>query len=115
VKIRYPPSEKRLINLLDQNIAFLINKVPTIKKIILFGSYSRKTPHYGSDVDLLIIVKKRTENDFEKIYETLIEISLEYEWSPLLLSDKKFRELKKEDTAFMKEVIKDGIIICKFP
>ena len=112
MKIRYPPSEKRLINLLEQNIAFLINKVPTIKKVILFGSYSRKTPHYGSDVDLLIIIKKRAKNDFEKIYETLVDLSLEYEWSPLLLLEKQFRKLKKEDAPFMKEVIKDGIVIC---
>jgi len=111
VKIRYPPSEKRLINLLEQNIDFLINKVPTIKKIILFGSYSRKNPHFGSDVDLLIIVKKRIDNDFEEIYEALVDLSLEYEWSPLLLIEKRFRKLKKEDTPFFKEVIKDGILI----
>jgi len=111
VKIRYPPSEKRLINLLEQNIDFLINKVPTIKKIILFGSYSRKNPHFGSDVDLLIIVKKHTENDFEDIYETLVDLSLEYKWSPLLLIEKRFRELKKEDTPFFKEVTKNGIVI----
>lgn len=111
MKIRYPPSEKRLINLLEQNIEFLINKVPTINKIILFGSYSRKEPHFGSDVDLLIIVKKRTDNDFEEIYETLVDLSLEYEWTPLLLTEKRFRELKEEDLPFFKEVVKDGIVI----
>ncbi|MHA1671060.1 MAG: nucleotidyltransferase domain-containing protein [Promethearchaeota archaeon] len=111
VKIRYPPSEKRLINLLEQNIDFLINKVPTIEKIILFGSYSRKKPHYGSDVDLLIIVKKRTDNDFEEIYEILVDLSLDYEWSPILLTENRFRKLEKENTPFFKEVIKDGIVI----
>ena len=111
MKIRYPPSEKNLINLLEQNIDLLIKKVPTIKKIILFGSYSRKEPHFGSDVDLLIIVKKRTDNDFEEIYETLVELSLEYEWTPLLLTEKRFKVLKEENLPFFKEVIKDGIVI----
>jgi predicted nucleotidyltransferase len=89
----------------------LVNKVPTIKKIILFGSYSRKNPHFGSDVDLLIIVSKRTANDFENIYEQLFDFSLEYEWSPLIMTEKQFKMLKKENNPFIKEIIKDGIVL----
>ena len=80
-------------------------------KIILFGSYSRRKPHYGSDVDLLIIVKKREDNDFEDIYESLNDISLEYEWSPLLIVEKRYNKLKKQHSPFFREVLKDGIEI----
>lgn len=96
---------------MEQNINVLVNRVPTIKKIILFGSYSRKKPHYGSDVDLLIIVKKRISNAFEEIYGALFDISLDYEWAPLLITEKRFREQKKENSYFFKEIINDGIVI----
>jgi hypothetical protein len=36
--------------------------------------FARERSHFGSDVDLLIIVSKRSKNDFEKIYETLFVI-----------------------------------------
>lgn len=95
VKIKYPPSKEVLINLLEENIPSLIDKVPTIEKVILFGSYARNEPHYGSDVDLLIIVNKHIKNDFEVIYETLYDFSLDFEWSPQLLTEVKFKKLKK--------------------
>ena len=97
--------------ILEQNIKNLIKKVPTIKKILLFGSYAKEKPHYGSDVDLLIIVSERKKNDFEKIYEQLFEISLEYEWSPLLITDKRLNELKNEDNEFISDILKESIVI----
>jgi predicted nucleotidyltransferase len=111
VRIRYPPSEKRLINLLKQNANKLINKVSTIQRIIIFGSYARQKPHFGSDVDLLFIVSKHTPKEFEKIYETLYDISKEYEWAPLIISEKKFEKLKSERNQFFKKVEKDKITI----
>jgi predicted nucleotidyltransferase len=111
VKIKFPPSGKELIEILKQNAPKLKKKVPNIKKILLFGSYARARPHYGSDVDLLIIVKKRTKNDFEKIYEALFDLSLKYEWSPLILSEAHFNELENTDKFFFKALLKDGINI----
>jgi predicted nucleotidyltransferase len=89
----------------------LIIKIPEIEKIILFGSYSRKKPHYGSDVDLLITVKKRTKNDFKIIYTTLYDISTDFEWSPLIITEEKLRKPKKERKHFFQEIFKDGIVI----
>jgi predicted nucleotidyltransferase len=109
VKIKYPPSEKTLINLLEEHIQGLIEVVPSIKKVILYGSYARKNPHYGSDVDLLFIVNKRTKNDFEIIYERLFDISFDYEWSPIIITKERFRELKQDDTPFIQKILKEGI------
>jgi predicted nucleotidyltransferase len=111
VKIRYPPSGKELVEILEQNVPALKKVVPNIKKIVLFGSYARARPHYGSDVDLLIIVKKRTKKDFETIYEFLFDLSLKYEWSPLILSEARFNELENTDKFFFKALLKDGINI----
>ncbi|TFG03284.1 MAG: nucleotidyltransferase domain-containing protein [Promethearchaeota archaeon] len=111
VKIRYPPSEKNLIEILKQNIHKLIESVPDIKKVILFGSYARERPHYGSDVDLLIIVREHSTDDFEKIYGTLFDISLEYEWSPIILSEDRYNQLKKTNNSFLASILEDGINI----
>jgi len=109
VRIKYPPSKEKLINLLKENITKLIDKLLTIEKVILFGSYARNEPHYGSDVDLLIIVNKRIKNDFEVIYETLYDLSVDYEWSPQLLTEVKFKKLKEEGSHFIKTIINEGI------
>ena len=111
VKIKYPPSEKKLVKILKQNASLLKKEVPTIKKILLFGSYARRNPHFGSDVDLLIIVSKRTINDFEKIYETLFDLSLKYEWAPLILSEDRLNELQTTNKFFFRNLLDDGIII----
>ena len=55
--------------------------------------------------------QERKKNDFEKIYEQLFEISLEYEWSPLLITDKRFNELKNEDNEFIRDILKENIAI----
>lgn len=109
MRIKYPPSEEKLINLLEKNITVLIDKVPTIEKVILFGSYARNEPHYGSDFDLLFIVNKRIKNDFEVIYELLYDLSLDFEWSPQLHLEVKFKKLRKEGSAFIKTIINKGI------
>jgi len=89
----------------------LIEKVPTIRKIILFGSYSRKKPHFGSDVDLLFVVKNQGKNEFEVIYETLYDFSLEFEWAPLVITETRFQELKKEHNSFLREICSNGIVL----
>jgi predicted nucleotidyltransferase len=96
---------------LKHNIHKLKKEVPYIKRVILFGSYARQKPHFGSDVDLLIIVSKRTKNDFEKIYETLFDISLEYEWSPLILSKDHFQRVRTTYQSFFKGILEEGIVI----
>ena len=96
---------------MKRNAPALKKKVPNIKKILLFGSYARARPHYGSDVDLLIIVTERTKNDFEKIYEALFNLSLNYEWSPLILSEARFYELENTNKFFFEAIMKDGINI----
>ncbi|MGV9171067.1 MAG: nucleotidyltransferase domain-containing protein [Promethearchaeia archaeon] len=111
VKIKYPPSEKKLTKLLNKNVDGLIQKVPSITKIILYGSYARKEPQYGSDVDLLIVVDHRTKDDFERIYERLYDFSLEFEWAPLIITKKRFEDLKNRGNPFIKEILREGILI----
>jgi predicted nucleotidyltransferase len=111
VRIRYPPSEKKLNEILEASDKVLVQSVPNIQKIILFGSYATGKPHFGSDVDLVFIVSERTSNDFEKIYEKLFDLSSEYEWSPLVYSEEQFDKLKQKSNSFYREIMKTGRII----
>ncbi|TXT66345.1 MAG: hypothetical protein BAJALOKI3v1_30003 [Promethearchaeota archaeon] len=111
VRIRYPPSEKKLNEILEASDKVLVQSVPNIQKIILFGSYATGKPHFGSDVDLVFIVSERTSNDFEKIYEKLFDLSSEYEWSPLIYSEEQFDKLKQKSNSFYREIMKTGRII----
>lgn len=96
---------------MEENAEDLLESVPKIKKIILFGSYAKGKPHFGSDVDLVFIVSARTPNDFEKIYEKLYNLSAEYEWSPLIYSEQQFENVKKKSNNFYEEIMKTGRII----
>lgn len=111
VKVKYPPSEKKLIDILKKIAPKLKEENPLIKKILLFGSYARKQPHFGSDVDLIIIVSERIENDFELIYERLFDFSLEFEWAPLIFTEERFNSLTKKKTPFFQVVLEEAITI----
>ena len=56
--------------------------------------FDSEQPHFGNDLDLLIIVSKRSKNYFEIIYSTLFNISLEYEWFPLILFEDSIKYLR---------------------
>jgi len=111
VSVKYPPSGKELLKLLKNNAENLGKIIPNIKKIILFGSFARLKPHANSDVDLLFIIDKRFPNDFEIIYEFLYDLSLNYEWAPLILDVNHFKKLQEEKGFFIREILEEGIII----
>lgn len=62
-------------------------------------------------MDLLFIVEDRKQDDFEKIYELLFEFSLEFEWAPLIIAEKRFKALKKERHPFLEKICRDGRIL----
>jgi predicted nucleotidyltransferase len=82
-----------------------------MQKILLFGSYARKKPHYGSDVDLLVIVSTHRPQEFEKIYQTLFDISLDYEWTPIIISEKEYRQLRAERKEFFRNIEEEKVVI----
>lgn len=111
VKIRYPPSEKELMNLLNKHGKKIGQLIPTIEKIILYGSFARKEPRFGSDVDLLFVVRERITEDFETVYESLVDLSLEFEWSPLFITEDMLKKQLEESSFFYKRILKEGITI----
>lgn len=81
------------------------------EKIILFGSYAKKTQKPESDVDVLI-VKKTKKKPAQRIREALALV-----WGriphiePQVVTPEEFRQAVTQRHSFIQEVIKDGVVL----
>lgn len=95
---------KSVKKILDSEILeSIINESINVSSIVLFGSTSKGEDSPESDIDLLVIGKKRefSEKGFEKKIKKEIQIHF-FEW-------KEWRKKFKEDESFYYEVINQGI------
>ncbi|MBN2459774.1 nucleotidyltransferase domain-containing protein [Candidatus Woesearchaeota archaeon] len=83
-----------------------------LSKVILFGSYAKRTFSSSSDIDLAIILKERNPADELIITEVIGKLGKRYkkEIQPHYYTEKEFEELKKKNK-LAKEITKDGIIL----
>ena len=49
-----------------------------IDSIILFGSVARGEAKEDSDIDILVVIKKKNVKDMKEIYGIAFEVSMEY-------------------------------------
>ncbi|MCK4859226.1 MAG: nucleotidyltransferase domain-containing protein [Candidatus Omnitrophica bacterium] len=82
-------------------------------KIELFGSKARGHFNKDSDVDILIVVRKKTFSLKDKLFRILLDIDLEYDSriSPLILSQKEYEENKILRSPLILAIEKEGIKI----
>lgn len=100
----YTANKKLKIILEDFKIS--LKETNSILVIVLFGSYAKGTAAAESDMDLLIIAKRKfpVERAAREIYAKYgIEIS------PMLLTEKEFKEQKNKEV--LKEIIKNHCIL----
>ncbi len=97
---------KRLKLILEDFISSVKELKNKVFAIVLFGSYAKGTAAEKSDIDLLILVKKKFP--VEKITR---EIYAKYgvEISPMLLTEKEFKEQKNKE--IIKEIIKNHYVL----
>ncbi len=86
--------------------ADLVRQNFDVRKIILFGSYSRDTAHKDSDIDVAVVLN-RFDDDFlvceAKLFRLRREIDSRIE--PVLLEE------SNDKSGFLEEVLKAGEII----
>jgi len=81
--------------------------------IILFGSAARGEESSGSDLDLILVVKDKS--DLDKLEERVSELSLESAnsfgglISPIVVTESEYVEKERSKSAFWKTVQKEGI------
>jgi len=82
-------------------------------EIRLFGSKSTGKYRDDSDIDVLVIVKKRNEQVLDIISEILLDVELRYNSciSPVVISSDEFLDNQKHQTLFYREVARDGVTV----
>ncbi|MEW5766385.1 MAG: nucleotidyltransferase domain-containing protein [bacterium] len=92
-----------------------INKIAQkhrVKRVILFGSFSRKTQSKKSDLDLIFI--KETKKRFLERTETLwgdLSQGINLPIEVLVYTPKEFNRMIKNNNPFIKRILKEGKII----
>jgi len=86
-------------------IYYLVENVPAISSIVLFGSIAKGEDDENSDVDLLIIGKKR------KIDLSKFEKKIGREIRAIVMKWSEWREYIKKDRSLYREIITNGIVL----
>ncbi len=76
-----------------------------VKEVYLYGSFAKGEIHEGSDIDLIIRGDFK-ERFFERIGKVLDLTDLPVE--PLVYTEDEFRQMIREGTPFISEIMKDA-------
>lgn len=76
------------------------------RKIILFGSYARGDAGVDSDVDLLVITRRKQDS-----LPILRAISHPFSMDLLVLGEKAFRERLAEGDFFLQDITEQGLVL----
>ena len=84
----------------------LLSKHVRFESLILFGSYTKGAQRENSDIDVAVVVNE-VSGDFFETRPILWKLSRQVDdrIEPLIL------EKKHDDSGFLKEVLKSGIVI----
>ena len=81
-------------------------------RIILYGSVARGTQTEDSDVDIAVILPSYTEEEYDSMWDLIVDLQLEYDLvlSVLLIDADKFAEWENV-IPFYKNMKKDGVVL----
>jgi predicted nucleotidyltransferase len=102
---------------LDDFSKFIVPKVKTpYLSIVLFGSTARGTEHFGSDLDLLLVIKSEKSKNVAEL--ELIEIGLAVikkfgnSLSPIVMTKSEFSLKYKKKDKLVRNIVKEGRILA---
>ena len=81
-------------------------------RIILYGSVARGMQAKDSDVDIAVILTSYTEEEYDRMWDLIVDLQLEYDLvlSVLLIDAQKFAEWENV-MPFYINMKKDGVIL----
>lgn len=84
-------------------------------KIFVYGSCARGEEQPDSDLDILVIVKNKSDYIEEKIKDIAYEIMWEWNFTPLIsveiFDEEYFRSLEKKGSSFYRAIQIEGILL----
>ena len=102
----------------NKAVACLVSKLKRslndqLIKIKIFGSKIRGDYHQDSDIDILVIVRERTEEILDKVAEISLEVDLIYDShiSIMLFSEDEYQQNKGWETPFIQNVEREGLLL----
>ena len=113
--------EKRALNNTDFTALSILREfvyeltnvnLSNLRKVILFGSYAKRTYSAGSDIDVALILEEKSTSDELLITEITDRLKKRFgkEIQPHYYTAKEFDELRKNNKLAM-EIAKDGIVL----
>ncbi len=97
--------KNRLLERLQDNVIMLR----------LFGSKAREDHHNTSDIDLLVVLRKKDRQIEEAIIDIELELMDRYGYQPYIciicFDDREFNRLNTLKTNFMLNVAEDGVTL----
>lgn len=106
--------EKNIIigKLMNKLVKVLKEKVDELRVIFLFGSVARGEHSEKSDIDVLVVVSKKNENNENLVLETASKVGMQYgrEINVSVVNVNEFDEGLKSKEDFYKTFLRDKII-----
>jgi predicted nucleotidyltransferase len=102
-----------VLNILREFVYELTNvNLDNLRKVILFGSYAKRTYSAGSDIDVAIIMEEKNANDELLITEIIDRLKKRFgkEIQPHYYAECEFAGQKKKNSLAL-EIAKDGIAL----
>jgi len=81
------------------------------EKIILFGSHAYGTPKEGSDIDLFLLMDRRSENVEAKALFSLRDLIKKYRIGFDILAGEKELILRRDDPFYRIDILEKGQVI----
>ncbi|MFQ6059129.1 MAG: nucleotidyltransferase domain-containing protein [Anaerolineae bacterium] len=84
-----------------------------IELIQLFGSKARGDYKDGSDLDVLVVLREAEDADDDVVSDLAFDVLLEHAVfiSPLVLSEKKYKDLTRYPFSIVHDIEKDGVVL----
>jgi predicted nucleotidyltransferase len=113
--------EKKYTHLMEQESKALDWFVKELKdylsdeivRLELFGSKARGDYGPNSDIDVLLVVRRRTRDILDKIAAIHLTVDLKYNpgISLIILSEKEYEQNQFFETPFVKRIASEGILL----
>ena len=99
-----------ILNVLREFVYELTNaSLENLKKVILFGSYAKRTYSENSDIDVAVVLKQKNPEEELVVIEIIDKLKTRFKKEIQIhyYAEKEFQEGKKD--ALIQEIKKDGI------
>ncbi len=104
-------NETEALDLLIRNLRHYLKD--GLVRVQLFGSKAKGDFNPDSDIDVLLVVRKRTEDILERIAELHLEVDLKYDprISLIIFSEHEYKQNMAFESPFIRNIEREGILL----